>query len=69
LFIAESAKARRLKDELAKCKSKYVNLQAMAVEVDRLHAGTLVIMDAKYVSWMSSLEDELRSIVVAGCAA
>ena len=65
----ESAKPRCLKDELAKCKSEYANLEAMATEADRLHIGTLSAMEVEYVSWMSSLEDELRSIVTAGCAA
>ena len=69
MFAAESAKARCLKDELAECKSEYANLEAMAAEVDRLHARTLSAIEAKYVSRMSSLEDELRSIVVAGHAA
>ena len=69
MFAAESAKARRLKDELAECKSEYANLEAMATEVDRLHVGTLLAMEVKYVSRVSSLEDELRSVVVAGHAA
>jgi hypothetical protein len=69
LFTAESAKARCLKDKLAECKSKDANLEAMATEADRLHAGTLSAMEAKYVSRMSTLEDKLRSIVVAGHAA
>ena len=55
----ESAKARCLKNELAKCKSEYANLEAMATEANRLHAGTLSAMEAKYVSQVSSLEDEL----------
>ena len=69
MFVAKSAKARCLKDELAECKSEYVNLEAMATEVDRLHVGTLLAMEVKYVSRVSSLEDELRSVVVAGHAA
>ena len=54
MFVAESAKARCLKDELAECKSDYANLEAM---------------EAKYVSQVSSLEDELQSVVTASCAA
>jgi hypothetical protein len=69
LFTAESAKARRLKDELVECKSRYVNLEAMATEVEWLHTGTLSTMEAKYMSRVSSLEDEVRSIVMAGRAA
>jgi hypothetical protein len=69
LFVAESAKARRLKVELAKCKSEYANLEAVDAENEWLHAGTLLTMEAKYMSWVSSLEDELRSVVVAGRAA
>jgi hypothetical protein len=69
VFTAESAKARRLKDELAECKFNYVNLEAVAAKAERLHAGTLSAMEAEYVSWMSSLEDELRSVVAAGRAA
>ena len=34
-----------------------------------MHAGTLLAMEAKYVSRMSSLEDELRSVVAASRAA
>ena len=68
MFVAKSAKARCLKDELAECKSEYVNLEAMATEVDRLHAGTLSAIEVKYVSQMPSLEDELRNVVVDGCA-
>ena len=69
MFVAESAKARNLKDELAECKSEYANLEAMAAEVDRLHVGTLSAIEAKYVSRMSSLDDELRSVVAVGHAA
>ena len=67
MFAVESAKARCLKDELAKCKSDYVNLEVVATEA--LHVGTLSAMEAEYVSQMSSLEDELRSVVMTGCAA
>ena len=38
----------------------------MAVEAERLHIGTLFAMEAKYMSRMSSLEDGLQSVVVAG---
>jgi hypothetical protein len=69
LFTAESAKARRLKDELVECKSEYVNLEAMAAEVEWLHRGTHPTMEAKYMSRVSSLKDEVRSIVMAGRAA
>ena len=69
MFAAESAKARCLKDELAECKSEYANLEAMAAEDDRLHIGTLSAMEVEYVLRVSSLEDELRSIVAAGRAA
>jgi hypothetical protein len=69
LFAAESAKVRCLKDELAECKSEYANLEAVATEVEWLHAGTLSTMEAKYMSRVSSLEDERRSVVVAGRAA
>jgi hypothetical protein len=69
LFVAESAKARRLKDELAKCKSEYANLEVVDTETEWLHTGTLLTMEAKYMSWVSSLEYKLRSIVVAGHAA
>ena len=69
MFTVESAKARRLKNELAECKSNYANLEAMADEAERLHVGTLSAMEAKYVSQVSSLEDELRSAVAAGRAA
>ena len=31
----------------------------MAAEAEQLHAGTLSAMEAKYVSQVSSLEDEL----------
>ena len=41
MFAAESAKARRLKDELAECKSEHANLEAMATEANRIHVGTL----------------------------
>jgi hypothetical protein len=60
---------RRLKDELAECKSEYANLEVVAAEAERLHAGTLLAMEAKYMSPVSSLEDELRSVVAAGHAA
>jgi hypothetical protein len=56
-------------DKLIECKSEYVNLEAMAAKVEWLHAGTLLTMEAKYMLWVSSLEDELRSVVVVGCAA
>ena len=65
----ELAKARRLKDELAECKSEHANLEAMAAEADWIHTGTLSTMEVKYVSRMSSLEDELRSVVVSSHAA
>jgi hypothetical protein len=38
LFAGESAKAMRLKNELAECKSDYANLEAMAAKAKRLHA-------------------------------
>ena len=66
MFAVELTKARCLKDELAKCKSDYVNLEVVAAEAEQLHAGTLSAMEAKYMLRMSSLEDELRSIVTAG---
>ena len=65
LSTAESAKARCLKDELAECKSAYANLKAMDAEADRLHTRALSTMKAKYASQVSSLEDELWSLVVA----
>jgi hypothetical protein len=68
VFAVESAKAR-LKDELAECKSDYANLEVMVAEAEWLHAGTLSAMKAEYVSPMSSLEDELRSVVAAGSTA
>ena len=66
MFTTESAKARCLKDELAECKSEYVNLEAMATEAEWLHAWTLSTMEAKYMSQVSSLEDELKSVVMVG---
>ena len=68
-MATESAKAKCLHDELTECKSAYENLEAVATEADRLHTGTLSAMEAKYVSQVSSLEDELRSVVMAGRAA
>ena len=59
---------RHLKDELAMCKSEYANLVAVAAEAEWLHAGTLSTIEAKYMSWVSSLENKLRSIVAAGRA-
>jgi hypothetical protein len=50
VLTVESAKARHLKNELAKCKSEYMNLDAMATEAEWLHAGTLLAMEAKYMS-------------------
>jgi hypothetical protein len=67
-LVVESAKARHLKDELAECKSEYANLEAVAAEVEWLHTGTLSTMEAKYMSWVSSLGDERWSVVVAGRA-
>jgi hypothetical protein len=67
LFAVESAKARCLKDELAECKSEYVNREA--AEAERLHTGTLLTMEVKYMSRVSSLEDKHRSVVLAGRAA
>jgi hypothetical protein len=55
-------------DKLIECKSKYVNLEAMAAKVEWLHAGTLLTMEAKYMLRVSSLEDKLRSIVMVGYA-
>ena len=46
-----------------------MNLEAVAAEAEWLHVGTLSAMEAEYVSRMSSLEDELRSIAVTGHAA
>ena len=46
----------------------YANLEAIATKADRLHRGTLSAMEAKYVSQVLSLEDELTGIVVAGHA-
>ena len=60
---------RRLKNKLTECKSDYANLEAVATEAEWLHAGTLLAMEAKYVSQVSSLEGELRSVVTASCAA
>ena len=57
MFVAESAKARCLKNELAECKSDYANLEAVAAEAERLHAGTLLSMEEKYVSQVSSLDE------------
>jgi len=65
LFAAELAKARCLKNELAKCKFEYTNLEAMAIEAEQLHAGTLSTMEAMYMSRVSSFEDGLTSMVVA----
>ena len=59
MFIVESAKVRCLKDEVAECKSHYANLEAMAAEAKRLHIETLSAMEEKYVSQVSSLEDQL----------
>jgi hypothetical protein len=50
VLTVESAKARHLKNGLAKCKSEYMNLDAMATEAEWLHAGTLSAMEAKYMS-------------------
>ena len=50
---------RCLQNELAECKSDYANLEAVATEAKRLHAGTISAIEAKYVSQVSSLEDEL----------
>ena len=66
MLIAESAKARRLKNKLVECKSNYANLEAMATEAERLHARTRSSMEAQYVSQVLSLEDELGGVVVAG---
>ena len=44
LLIAESTKARHLKNELVKCKSNYANLEAVAAKAERLHARTLSVM-------------------------
>ena len=59
MFIEESTKARHLKNELAECKSDYANLETMVAKAEQLHIGTLSAMEAKYVSQVSSLEDEL----------
>ena len=40
----------------------------MTAKVEWMHIGTLLAMEAKYVSRMPSLEDELQSVVVAGHA-
>ena len=45
-----------------------MNLEAMTAEAEWMHIGTLLAMEAKYVSWVSSLENKLRSIVAAGRA-
>ena len=66
MFIAESTKATRLKNELAECKSDYANLETVAAKAEWLHIGTLSAMEAKYVSQVSSLEDEIQSVVTAG---
>jgi hypothetical protein len=50
VLTVESAKARHLKNELVECKSEYMNLDAMATEAEWLHAGTLLAMEAKYMS-------------------
>jgi hypothetical protein len=68
LFAVESAKAWRLKNELAECESDYANLEAMATKAELLHVGTLSAMEVKYVSHVSSLEDQLQSVVTAGRA-
>ena len=39
-----------LKNELAKCKSDYANLVVVAFETEQLHAGALLVMEAKYMS-------------------
>ena len=59
MLIVELAKARRLKNKLADCKSNYANIEAVATEAERRHAGTLLAMVEKYVSQVSSLEDQL----------
>ena len=56
---------RRLKNELVECKFEYMNLDAMAIEAEQLHVGTLSTMEAMYMSRVSSFEDELTSMVVA----
>ena len=61
--------ARCLNNELTGCKSDHANLEVVATKAECLHAGTLSTMEAKYVSQVSSLEDELRSVVMAGHAA
>ena len=38
----------------------------MAAEAERLHTRILSAMEAKYMSRMPSLEDELWSVVAAG---
>ena len=42
-----------------------MNLDAMAIEAEQLHVGTLSTMEAMYMSRVSSFEDELTSMVVA----
>ena len=46
-----------------------MNLEAVAAEAEQVHVGTLFAMEAKYVSQVSSLEYELRGVVMASCAA
>ena len=41
----------------------------VAAEAKCLHARTLSAIEVKYVSQVSSLKEELRSVVTAGCAA
>lgn len=65
----ESAKAKCLHGELAECKSAYAKLEATATEANHLHTGPLSAMVARCVSQVSSFEDELRGVVVAGHAA
>ena len=40
----------------------------MVAEAKRLHAGTSLAMEVKYMSQVLSLEDELGGVVVAGHA-
>jgi hypothetical protein len=49
--------------------SDYANLEAVAAKAKQLHVGTILAMEAKYVSQVSSLKDQLQSVVTAGCAA
>lgn len=63
---AESAEAKRLHDELSECKSAYASLEAAVAEAERVHTEAHSAIEAKYMSQVSSLGDELQGVVTAG---